>query len=113
MRYLAIIAALSLAACSGIPTGGHDNLGNETPAFGVATSEPSGVLHYHAQSRDALIAYCHDQHAFLSGDGNSCSKPQYRIGKQDWCMEATVTGDEGDVEWMNAVCDGWVPEERT
>lgn len=108
-----IITAFSLAACSGIPTGGHDKFGNETPAFGVTTArETSGTLHYAATDRSSLIAYCHDQHAFISGDGNSCAKPQYRIGKQDWCMTATVKGDAGDVEWMSAVCDGWVPEER-
>jgi hypothetical protein len=102
--------ALSLAACSGIPTGGHDIYGNETPAFGVATSRTIPTLHYLAQTREALITYCHDQHGYISGDGYSCAKSEYRVGS-DWCMQATVTHHQGDVEWMSSVCDGWKPSE--
>lgn len=110
-KMIPITALMLLAGCSGIPTGGHDKFGNETPAFGVATAyEAMPTLHYTAHDRPALITYCHDQHGHISGDGYSCAIAQARVDGI-WCAKATVAGHPGDDAWMNAVCDGWGPEE--
>lgn len=106
---ISALSAITFFGCAGLPA---DSFGNEGRPFGTDESYSAYRIEYTAESREALIVYCHDQRGTVSRDGLNCV---FAVNPVNWytytppCVVATVKDAPRDEGWISAVCRGWRP----